>query len=305
MACEIAWIIPAKVTISYRTFDDEKKIELVTWETKVEDVLIDADIKLKDNDYVYPIREKTVDYGMNISVREAKTTTAEINGKEIEFHIFPGTAEENLKFNDIKVDKDDIVEPARETEVTSETRIVVKDVKKVVEEKTEAVAARQLVIFDPAVESGVEQKVDGHDGEGIFTYTTTYINGADAGTERALKEWIVEPIDNATKLGSSVTGHSGTYEIVRTFTANTTAYWLPGNPHGASGGACVYGTAAIDPSSIPYGTMMWVSGYGPAVANDCGSAVKGNVVDLWMRSYNESLQWGRRHVTAYVLKKID
>ena len=41
---------------------------------------------------------------------------------------------------------------------------------------------------------------------------------------------------------------------------------------------------------------MWVSGYGPAVANDCGSAVKGDIVDLWMRSYNESLQWGRRYM---------
>ena len=304
LACEIAWLIPAKIIVSYRSFDDDKVVseEFYTWKSTVEAAIKGNSIDLESTDYVYPAREMHVSNGMEISVRDSKETTAEIAGKEADFHLIPGTTAENLNFNGIKYDEDDIVSPALDAEVAIDSRIVMQDIKKEYEEKTEAVAARNLVVFDPSIESGVETTVAGHDGEGVFTYTTTYINGVDSGTERTLKEWITEPVDNATKLGSSITGHTGTYEIVRTFTANTTAYWLSGNPSGASGGACIYGTAAVDPSTIPYGTMMWVSGYGPAVANDCGSAVKGDIVDLWMRSYNESLQWGRRYMNTYILK---
>ena len=39
---------------------------------------------------------------------------------------------------------------------------------------------------------------------------------------------------------------------------------------------------AVDPSVIPLGTRVFVPGYGPAVAADVGSAVKGLVINLWM-----------------------
>ena len=53
-----------------------------------------------------------VSNGMEISVRDSKETTAEIAGKEADFHLIPGTTAENLNFNGIKYDEDDIVSPA-------------------------------------------------------------------------------------------------------------------------------------------------------------------------------------------------
>ena len=57
---------------------------------------------------------------------------------------------------------------------------------------------------------------------------------------------------------------------------------------------------AVDPSVIPLGTRVLVPGYGPAVAADVGSAVKGNIIDLWMPSRKQALAWGRRSVTITI-----
>jgi 3D (Asp-Asp-Asp) domain-containing protein len=57
------------------------------------------------------------------------------------------------------------------------------------------------------------------------------------------------------------------------------------------------GVVAVDPAVIPLGTRMFVPGYGEGVAADTGSAVRGNVIDLWFSSCAEALEWGRRTVT--------
>jgi 3D (Asp-Asp-Asp) domain-containing protein len=42
---------------------------------------------------------------------------------------------------------------------------------------------------------------------------------------------------------------------------------------------------------------MLVPGYGPAVAADVGTAVRGLVIDLWFPTLAEARAWGRRTVT--------
>ena len=60
-------------------------------------------------------------------------------------------------------------------------------------------------------------------------------------------------------------------------------------------------TVAVDPSVIPYGTPMYIEGYGYAVAADCGTAIKGKTIDLYFNSYQESVNWGIKYVTVTIL----
>ena len=76
------------------------------------------------------------------------------------------------------------------------------------------------------------------------------------------------------------------------------AYHLPGRT--ASGLPVGVGVIAVDPRVIPLGTRVFVPGYGAAVAADVGSAVKGNIIDLWMPSTAAARAWGRRTVTITV-----
>jgi 3D (Asp-Asp-Asp) domain-containing protein len=82
---------------------------------------------------------------------------------------------------------------------------------------------------------------------------------------------------------------------VRTMTVDAVAYSLPGRT--ASGLPVGRGVVAVDPAVIPLGTRMVVPGYGPAVAADVGTAIKGAIIDLWFPTLAEAEAWGRRTVT--------
>ena len=68
-----------------------------------------------------------------------------------------------------------------------------------------------------------------------------------------------------------------------------------------------YGTVAVDPRFIPYGTRMLIVShdgeryYGIATAEDCGGAIKRDRMDLYFPTYRECIEFGRRRCTIYFL----
>ncbi|MBP2652947.1 MAG: hypothetical protein H6Q73_516 [Firmicutes bacterium] len=62
------------------------------------------------------------------------------------------------------------------------------------------------------------------------------------------------------------------------------------------------GVAAVDPTVIPMGTKLWIEGYGEAIAEDQGSAIKGNRIDLAFNSRQEALDYGIKNTKVYVLE---
>ncbi len=84
----------------------------------------------------------------------------------------------------------------------------------------------------------------------------------------------------------------------RTLVVDAVAYHLPGGT--ASGLPVGPGVVAVDPRLIPLGTRLFIPGYGPGIAADTGSAIKGRIIDLWMPTYAETQAWGRRTVTITI-----
>jgi 3D (Asp-Asp-Asp) domain-containing protein len=60
-------------------------------------------------------------------------------------------------------------------------------------------------------------------------------------------------------------------------------------------------TVAVDPNVIPFGTYLYIEGYGYAVAADSGSAINGNEIDVYFNSYSECDEWGRKTVKVVIL----
>lgn len=308
------YLVPKDVNIIYRTYAATEEIKYSTkartvGDLKEELVKNDNDLfeksKILKTDIIDYPEEKSVSDNMTITILQAKEIKARIGGKKQEFRLIPGTVEENLAFNNITYDKDDEIKPALDKKVNAKTKIVVDEVHYKVSEKHEKVEAGSKVILDPMLTSGVQDRKKGRDGEGIFTYKKKYVNGKKVHTDRKIKKWIKKPKDNELRLGTSATGNKGTYRVVRTFTANTTAYTARPGATGALGEKVHVGTCAVDPNFVSYRSELWIEGYGYAYANDCGGAVKGNVVDLYMNSIWQCIQWGRRNMTAYVLERID
>lgn len=61
------------------------------------------------------------------------------------------------------------------------------------------------------------------------------------------------------------------------------------------------GLVAVDPRVIPLGTRLFIKGYGFAIADDVGGAIKGNRIDLAFESRDEALRFGVQKVTVYFL----
>lgn len=63
----------------------------------------------------------------------------------------------------------------------------------------------------------------------------------------------------------------------------------------ASGTKAKEGTIAADTRLYPFGTIMYVPGYGYGRVEDRGGAIRGEKIDLYFRTHQEALEWGRRH----------
>lgn len=312
-----AWdyLVPKTVHIDYLTFDGMQHIDYSTTARTAGEVMDelaeegDRNIfSLNGNEFSFSKadlletgEDVPVKNDLTVGIRHATEASAKIGGKKQPLWLVPGTVEENLELNDIAYDDDDEIKPALDRKVSEDTGITVNEVHYDVEEKKEKVEAVDKVILDPSLRSGVQETSEGNDGEGIFTYTTKYVNGKNKGTEREVKEWITEPHDNVLRLGTSATGNKGEYVVARTFTANTTAYTARPGAGGALGMGVHLGTCAVDPKFVALRSELWIEGYGYAFANDTGGAVKGNVVDLYMNSKGQCMSWGRRNMTAYVI----
>lgn len=63
----------------------------------------------------------------------------------------------------------------------------------------------------------------------------------------------------------------------------------------ASGTKAKRGTIAADTRYYPFGTKMYIPGYGYGVVEDRGGAIKGrNRIDLWFPTEAEAIKWGRK-----------
>ncbi len=86
---------------------------------------------------------------------------------------------------------------------------------------------------------------------------------------------------------------------------HTTAY-TPydggGQGHTALGNIAGKGHAAVDPDVIPLGSLIFIEGYGYALADDIGGAIQGNIVDVGVETLEQAYQWGSRDVTVYVVE---
>ena len=120
------------------------------------------------------------------------------------------------------------------------------------------------------------------------------------------KDGINTAKDRISELNAPVipSGSTNIGTAIKTFTMESTAYYghtitamgskPVRNPNGIS-------TVAVDPNVIPLGSKVYVSGYGVAIAADTGGAIKGNIIDVFLNSYEECMNWGRREVTVQLL----
>lgn len=97
------------------------------------------------------------------------------------------------------------------------------------------------------------------------------------------------PVAPATSTDAEGMTYVGYYQL--------TAYTHTGNPM-ANGQMPYIGAVACN--SIPLGTVIYVEGYGTYTVCDTGG-MGGSVVDIFMDTYDECIQFGRRGANVYIV----
>ena len=85
--------------------------------------------------------------------------------------------------------------------------------------------------------------------------------------------------------------------------------WALNRPEDENGNEIVYGaigerlqegySIAVDPNVIPYRTEVVINGH-TYKAQDCGGAIKGNRIDIYMSDHNKALEFGVQYAEVFV-----
>lgn len=176
-----------------------------------------------------------------------------------------------------------------------------------VETKETKIPFEVKYVFNRDITPGRVKKVtDGLDGRKITTTTHWFENGVKVDTET--KTETVPAKDAVFHMGKAgfLEADRGSFNRASVKTMESTAY-LPtdGSGHGrtASGLRAKFGVVAVDPKVIKIGTLLYVEGYGFAVAADTGGAIKGNKIDVCMHDKAKALKWGRRKVQVHIFRE--
>jgi len=201
-----------------------------------------------------------------------------------------------------------------------------------VEQYTTTVSHETTNCNDPDLPEGTwEVLIQGADGELSCTAEVTYINGKETDRKILSQTQTIAPVTEVVAWGTGPapstepidpkgipiiedgyirlpTGEVLTYTHTGTVRASAYTHTDAGCDFITSTGSRVHvGTVAVDPRYIPYGTRMFImarSGsyvYGISEAEDCGGAIKGDRVDLYLPTYEACMEFGRRVCTVYYL----
>lgn len=290
----------------------------VTYKGTVKDVLDKKGIIINPKDKVQPALEDTVSDGDTISVKRAISVKLTVGEKQVEIQTAENTIEEvlvaekdQLKSQGIEYNEGvDEIEPSLETEITKDLAINLVKVEVKNELATEAIGYDVVIESDSSLDSGLEEiKQDGANGEKQVTYQVVYKNGAEVSRTVKSSKVIAEPINKVVLQGTRQTFASRSGELLEyksVLYVESTAYSGGGvtatgtvpvrDPNGIS-------TVAVDPRVIPLGSLVYVEGYGKAIAADTGGAIKGNIIDVYVNSDEEAINnWGRKYnVPVYIL----
>ena len=312
---------------TYVINDGERTVIHKTEETDIAAVLGEAELPLAAGD-LYEVEDGL--FRSTISIRRAVDMHIDYYGEAMDVYAY-----EDETLNDVLVrlgltwTEADTLSMSLDTMVVPGISLDISTI--VVEEQTYTVAVpyETVNVDDDDMKKGkTKVKTAGVEGEKVCVDKVTYVNGVETARELVSEEVTLEPVNEVVAVGTgknlvtkyssgvivgddTITLPSGevlTYTKAKTFKATAYTHTDAGcNKTTATGTTVRWGTVAVDPRVIPYGTRMFIMTtdgsfiYGIATAEDCGGAIKNDRIDLYMPTYSQCIQFGRRNCTVFFI----
>ncbi len=300
----------------------------------VADVLDEASVVVGVHDVVSPALDMAVDDGTTVVVRHAIPVQIDCNGDILSLEVVGTTVADALVAAGLDPSLGLHVVPAVEAPLRKDMTIVAKDVFLRISQEEVEIPFDVIEQPDATLLAGQSKVISpGKVGRAMRVYEIVVTGGVEGTRYAKAEEILSEPVAEVVAVGTKkaakqiLVASKSAHVAPRPSTAPTTgkklsvtstAYtpWDPG-----CGGLSVierklkaydvpsgWGIIAVDPSVIPLGSKVYVSGYGNAIAADTGGAIKGNRIDVCFWAGGESasrsaaFNWGRRTVTITIIK---
>ena len=312
---------------TYVITDGDRVVTYTTFATDPAEVLGEAGMALHTDD---TYTTEPVDGAEAITIQRAREVTIHYHGEVTKTTAGGETAGELLQRLNLVVSGEDVTSHGLEEPVYDGMVLKIDHIVTCQETYTRTIPHETTRCMAPSLPEGVEAVlVPGRDGEALCTAGVTYVNGKES--ERVvLSETVTRaPVAGVIGIGTGKsaegvdpdampvisdgyitlpTGEVLTYTDTATIRATAYTHTDAGCDFVTATGTTVHwGTVAVDPRYIPYGTRMFIVSddgeyvYGIAVAEDCGGDIKGDRMDLYMPTYEQCIQFGRRNCTLYFL----
>ena len=257
----------------------------------------------------------------SLNIERAFSVSITADGQEYPVKLVFGTVADALERAGITLEGDDYTEPALDHVVTAGSKIVVHRVDYAERVETQAIPYDTQYVYTSLYFRNTGRTTTlQHGAEGQQTVTTRerYVDGELVNSMVVDVTTTAEPTNHVVKTYgagapvSPLTGPDGTTNPPSSYsqvlTGKATGYYSKSGK-GSSGLGLGYGTVAVDPSVIPYGTLLYITStdgsfvYGYAVATDTGIALQNGhiLVDLFYETYAESVINGAIQVNVYVV----
>lgn len=259
-----------------------------------------------------------------INVTRAHEVDVIVDGQTLDLVTTGQTVAEILDLCGVELDEDDEVEPALGEGIEDGTVITVYrvsydvyTVQEIVPMETEY---EETSLFYRTQDTELKMQL-GCDGEQLVTYRDRYVDGVWESKEEIDRETLTEMVPQILKVygervpvssfvGPEVKDGAPVEGVVASYTnQRSTGYSAAPTAKGAAGIGLCYGTVAVNPNVIPYGSLMYIESadgqfvYGYAYAADTGAAMLSGhaFIDLFYDTYQESVISAVIPVNVYVL----
>lgn len=287
-------LVPRGVTAAI----NGEKFEFESKAHTVEGFLEENDIEFSEGDYVSQPLTAYISDGMKIKIDHATDFKITADGKTKKYRTLANTVSEALKDKNVKVGRNDIVEPGLDELLTKNMKIVIKRVKIKEETKEEKIEFKTVTKDDSSLDEGTTKVVtEGVEGKAKVTYKVTYVDGVESSRSEISRETLTAAVDKVVANGTRINFDGQSYSrklVVKAYAYHTGGGWT------AMSTPARVGEIAVDPSVIPLGSEVYIEGVGARRAEDTGGDIIGNTIDIYMGSEAECISWGVRYVTIYI-----
>lgn len=317
-------MVKRAVEIPVKVDGQTKPVACHTGDT-VADVLTQAGISLRENDQVNLALDTAILSDTTIAVTRYYNVYLVDNGIARTYCIPEGTVAQSMATTDFELEGEDVFSNADES-VSENLVIGVNHISYREVKVTEDVPYSVVKEASASLYKGSTQvKTKGVNGSKMVTKREKLVNGEPVSAEVLAEEVVKQPVNevvltgtkakpsavatslSVTPQGTLVDASGKTVSYSKRIVGSCTAYTGGGTT--STGRPAAVGRVAVNPNVIPYGTKLYICSpngkyvYGYAIAADTGGALmSGRVLcDLYMNSYGECVNFGRRPMAVYVL----